>query len=69
MPRYSESRKKFPVHIELRLTKEENARAIALAAHWNVKRAEAIRRCVDAQYLTILLPNSIDQTKRLGEQP
>lgn len=68
MPRYSESRKKFPIHIELRLTKEQNAEALALAAHWNVKRAEAIRRCIAAQYLTILLPNSTDQTTQLGEQ-
>jgi hypothetical protein len=62
MPRYSESREKFPIHVDLPLTREQKRRAEALAVHQGVSRNEAIRRSIDAQYLTILLPNSTDQT-------
>lgn len=68
MPRYSESREKFPVHIDLAVTKEQKSRAEVLAAHWRVKRNEAIRRCLDAHYLSIFSSNSTDQTDQPGEQ-
>lgn len=68
MPRYTESREKFPVHIELQLSEEQNRRARALATHWKVKRSAAIRRCIDTQYLLELPSNSTDQTKQPGDQ-
>jgi hypothetical protein len=68
MPRYSESREKFPVHIELQLTREQNRRALALAKHYRVSRPEAIRRSLDLHYLTIFSQSSTDQTDRSGEQ-
>ena len=64
MPRYSESREKFPTHIDLAVTKEQNRRALALASHWRVKRNEAIRRCIDAQYISIFSQNSTDRTEQ-----
>lgn len=69
MPRYSESRLKFPHHIDLPLTDEQKRRADALAAAWQVKRNEAIRRCLDAQYLSFLSASSTDQPSQSGEQP
>ena len=68
MPRYSESREKFPVHIELRLTEEQNRRARALARHYRISRPEAIRRSLDTHYISIFSQNSADQTSQSGEQ-
>jgi hypothetical protein len=68
MPRYSESRQKFPVHIDLAVTTEQKRRADMLAERWRVKRNEAIRRCIDAHYLSELSHNSIDQTVQPGDQ-
>jgi len=69
MPRYSESREKFPVHIELQLTREQNRRALALARHYRISRPEVIRRALDTSYLSIFSPNSTSQTDQSGEQP
>ena len=68
MPRYSESREKFPVHIELQLTKEQNRRALALAKHYHVSRPEAIRRSIDLHYFTIFSQSSTDSTIHPSEQ-
>lgn len=61
------SRLIFPVEFLLRLTDEQNTRAQRLAAHWGVKRAEAIRRCIDATFVTTLQPNSGDATMQSNE--
>lgn len=69
MPRYSESRVKFPVHMEFQLTREQNRRALALAQHDKVSRSEAIRRALDARYLVIFPENASDQIVQSGAQP
>lgn len=59
MKRKRNRNKLYPIQFVIRLTKQQNDRAKALARHQNVSRAEAIRRAVDAQFVIILSQSSI----------
>lgn len=59
MKRKRNRNKLYPIQFMIRLTKQQNDHAKALAKHQNVSRAEAIRRAVDAQFVIILSQSSI----------
>lgn len=62
------SRLLYPVVFLLRLTEAQNDQADAIAKHYKVRRAEAIRRCIEAQYVILFSNNSTDATIQSTER-
>jgi hypothetical protein len=68
MPRYTVSRKKFPVEQKFKGTQEHQSRVEAMAEDEGVSLQETIRRSIDYRYeLFFLAKRSVRRSDRLGE--
>lgn len=56
------SRLLYPVVFLLRLTEAQDAHVKAIGAHYGVRRAEAIRRCIEAHHAILFSTDRTNQS-------